>query len=232
MIKKIPNILSITRMVLSVVLIFVAMFKNVWIFIPLYLICGMTDIADGKIARHFKVESKLGEKLDSFGDVMVIVAALVCTLFIFEVEKQWARLIWVGAVILLRLANAIIAKIKFNVFNNIHTYGTKLVGAFAFLLVLVFIIAKEFNYAVIIAGSVFSLIMCAEETALLFVIDEYDVNIKGFLFKDYKKKGQAVQAESAAGAGESLDGSECKCDCGCDCHDGESKESENNENKD
>ncbi|WP_100065913.1 CDP-alcohol phosphatidyltransferase family protein [Miniphocaeibacter massiliensis] len=52
--RKIPNILTSTRIILSSISPTVTVFSKVfWI---LYFICGITDILDGFFARKFKVQ--------------------------------------------------------------------------------------------------------------------------------------------------------------------------------
>ena len=80
MIMKIPNILTIGRII--IVPIFVISF-----FIPgivgdlvpffLFVLASFTDYLDGFLARLYKEESKLGELLDPIADKILVAAALV-----------------------------------------------------------------------------------------------------------------------------------------------------------
>ena len=80
MIMKIPNILTIGRII--IVPIFVISF-----FIPgivgdlvpffLFVLSSFTDYLDGFLARLYKEESKLGELLDPIADKILVAAALV-----------------------------------------------------------------------------------------------------------------------------------------------------------
>ena len=80
MIFKIPNILTIGRII--IVPIFVLTFFLPGFFgdlIPffLFIIASFTDFLDGLLARMFKEESKLGEILDPIADKILVVSALV-----------------------------------------------------------------------------------------------------------------------------------------------------------
>ena len=73
--RYIPNILSLSRIPVSIAMIFVAKHPNV--FIGLYAFAGIVDVFDGVLARRFHWESKLGAKLDSVGDVAFLVCAVL-----------------------------------------------------------------------------------------------------------------------------------------------------------
>ena len=80
MIFKIPNILTIGRII--IVPIFVGTFFLPGFFgdlIPffLFIIASFTDFLDGLLARIFKEESKLGEMLDPIADKILVASALV-----------------------------------------------------------------------------------------------------------------------------------------------------------
>ena len=68
--KRIPDLLSMSRIVLCLPLLIVdAMTIPFWV---IYLIAGLTDILDGFLARRWAVESKLGARLDSLADFVFV----------------------------------------------------------------------------------------------------------------------------------------------------------------
>ena len=80
MIFKIPNILTIGRIL--IVPVFVLTFFLPGFFgdlIPffLFIVASFTDFLDGMLARLFKEESKLGELLDPIADKILVASALV-----------------------------------------------------------------------------------------------------------------------------------------------------------
>jgi len=82
LVKYIPNALSILRIVLSACLLLLAKPEQRWLFVAVYLIIGLTDVYDGKIARRYNVVSALGSKLDAWGDSMLFGAGFVCLFFL------------------------------------------------------------------------------------------------------------------------------------------------------
>ena len=101
--KRIPDLLSMSRIVLCLPLLIVdAMTIPFWV---IYLIAGLTDILDGFLARRWGVESKFGARLDSLAD-FVFVLVVGYKLF------PWLRLpatLWmmIGLIALIKVANAI-----------------------------------------------------------------------------------------------------------------------------
>mgnify|MGYP001178620876 CR=1 FL=1 len=77
---KIPNILTIGRIILAP--IFIGTFylpgaMGDWIPFFIFLLASFTDFLDGLLARLYKEESKLGELLDPIADKIIIASALV-----------------------------------------------------------------------------------------------------------------------------------------------------------
>ena len=78
--RNVPNILSLGRMV-ATVLIFVLVLVNVpWAYLlatVLFVLGAITDFLDGYLARRFKLVSPLGVFLDLTADKIFVVAILV-----------------------------------------------------------------------------------------------------------------------------------------------------------
>ena len=61
-----PNIISIFRIILAISLLYYT--KNYKVIAIIYLICRIFDNLDGILARKGKMQSKIGDKLDHYGD--------------------------------------------------------------------------------------------------------------------------------------------------------------------
>jgi len=80
MIFKIPNILTIGRIIIVPVFVFTFFLPGFFgDLIPffLFILASFTDFLDGLLARMFKEESKLGEMLDPIADKILVASALV-----------------------------------------------------------------------------------------------------------------------------------------------------------
>ena len=127
--KRIPNILSVSRIVLGLPLLLVeVMTMPFWV---LYVIAGMTDMLDGFLARRWGVESKFGARLDSLAD-FVFVLAVGCKLF------PWLKLpatLWmmIGLIALVKIVNVVSAYVVKSRIEFPHTKANKLAGFLLFI---------------------------------------------------------------------------------------------------
>ena len=77
---KIPNILTIGRIIIVPIFIFTFFLPGFFgDLIPffLFVLASFTDYLDGLLARLFKEESKLGEMLDPIADKILVASALI-----------------------------------------------------------------------------------------------------------------------------------------------------------
>ena len=77
---KIPNILTIGRIILVPILIFTFYLPGAlgdWIPFFIFILASFTDFLDGVLARLYKEESKLGELLDPIADKIIVASALI-----------------------------------------------------------------------------------------------------------------------------------------------------------
>tara|TARA_B100000212_G_C27357817_1_gene526687 strand:+ start:1241 stop:1798 length:558 start_codon:yes stop_codon:yes gene_type:complete len=77
---KIPNILTIGRIILVPILVFVFFLPGPlgdWLTCGIFVLASFTDFVDGFLARLLKQQSRLGEMLDPIADKIIVVTALV-----------------------------------------------------------------------------------------------------------------------------------------------------------
>ena len=80
MLKKIPNILTIGRIIIVpffVIAFYLPGFYGDIIALVLFVIASFTDFLDGMLARMMEQESKLGELLDPIADKIIVATALI-----------------------------------------------------------------------------------------------------------------------------------------------------------
>ncbi len=73
--KHIANIITSSRIVLSLPLIFMPL-TSPW-FYALYLLCGLSDMIDGVVARKTNSASEFGARLDTLSDFVFMTVALI-----------------------------------------------------------------------------------------------------------------------------------------------------------
>ena len=80
MIRKIPNILTIGRIIIVpffVLAFYLPGFYGDLTALILFVVASFTDFLDGMLARMMKEESKLGELMDPIADKIIVAAALI-----------------------------------------------------------------------------------------------------------------------------------------------------------
>lgn len=78
-ILTIPNLLSIVRLLLIPLIIWLYVVKQEYTWaVVIVLISGATDIVDGFIARHFNMVSDFGKILDPVADKLTQAALIIC----------------------------------------------------------------------------------------------------------------------------------------------------------
>lgn len=79
---NLPNKLTITRVILIPVFVFFMMTNYVpyskWIAVSVFIIASLTDLLDGKIARHYNLVTNFGKFMDPLADKLLVCSALIC----------------------------------------------------------------------------------------------------------------------------------------------------------
>lgn len=95
----IPDLLAVSRVVLVPIIMAIAISdleNGLGIACILFVIAALTDFFDGYLARRWKVESVLGEFLDSTADKLLVTGSLLVLIAIDRVS------IWAALIILMR----------------------------------------------------------------------------------------------------------------------------------
>lgn len=172
-IRHVPNMLSVLRMALSLSLLL--FLGNRLLFFIIFLLCGLSDLLDGMIARKTNSQSALGARLDSAGDILFFIVVLDC-IAIWAGRQALALLPYVAAIVLLRFINLAIAGIRFRIFAAIHTYANKAAGILVFISFGVYVLTNAiwaFIPVCIVAG-----LSALEETLILLTSKELDLDSK------------------------------------------------------
>ena len=127
--KAIPNCISVCRIIFSLILFIVKPLSAA--FYAIYIICGLSDMVDGFIARKTGTTSNLGARLDSMGD-MVMVGVLLLVLYPI-INPPIQIVIWTISIGIIRLASMAVALKKYKTFAGLHTYGNKITGIVLFI---------------------------------------------------------------------------------------------------
>ena len=129
--KHLPNILSLLRMVGTVALLLCDVVGTT--FWALYILCGISDIADGWLARKLKCATRTGALLDSMADICFVACCAWKLLPILELP-QWLWL-WAGVIVAIKVVNQVSAVVMYGRCCLPHTLANKVTGFLLFIAV-------------------------------------------------------------------------------------------------
>ena len=185
MLKHVPNILSVCRILLIPVIVISVYLNNYLLALIVFTISSLTDIIDGYIARNFDAITNVGKLLDPLADKLTqlsMVASLV-----------WAKVIsgWILAVLLIKEL-IMIAGAAFLYGKSVVVYSRwygKLATVLLYLSIVVSLLCKQFNIVsgmfITISNSLYIITLCVTVFALLMyvqalhnkgLIDKSDLN--------------------------------------------------------
>jgi len=175
---SVPNMLSMTRLVLVPVLIGLAVNAKAQAFLLVLAVSLLSDVFDGYLARKLNQITDLGAKLDSWGDVLTYGAMILGLYWIWP--EVFAEQLWfVVAATLSFIVPVAYAFNKFGEYPSYHTLGAKtaavlMAPAFYSLILLDW---DLFFQAVII----FHIVVAFEEMAITSVLDRPRTDVLSIL---------------------------------------------------
>ena len=126
----VANSITVSRMLFSLALLVLP--SRSLPFAVLYLLCGVTDVMDGFVARKLHTESEKGAMLDSIADLIFAVVYAVKILPILKIPL-WIW-IWTAIIAVTKIICIVIASKKVHRLEIEHSLGNKLTGLLLFLL--------------------------------------------------------------------------------------------------
>ena len=126
--KSLPNALSALRFLGAVCLLFFGVESCAfWV---IYFVCGLSDMADGYLARKLGCESKTGAMLDSLADL----AFVICCCFKLIPALAFPKWLWIwgGVIVATKIINQISALVMHKKCIFPHTIANKVTGVLLF----------------------------------------------------------------------------------------------------
>lgn len=149
MTKHIANVLTACRIFGSILLLFFPAFSSV--FYITYILCGISDMIDGSIARKTNSTSRFGSQLDTIADLIFVAVSLFKLLPAIHIP-QWVW-IWGGMIAVIKISNIILGYVSKKQFVSLHTIMNKVTGLLLFLLPLTITFA-ELQYIAVAVCSI------------------------------------------------------------------------------
>ncbi len=175
--KYIPNIITVIRIILSIIILTTIPLTT--LFLILYVLCGLSDILDGYIARKTKSTSKLGANLDGLAD-FIFIAVILYSIIPVIVFPTWS-LILMGFIVIIRLLSQIVGWIRFKQLAFLHTYLNKATGLTLFISPLLLIVL-DINITLIILLTI-ATFSAMEDLYLNLREKKLNLNKRGIFFK-------------------------------------------------
>ena len=124
------NSITGIRILCSIAILFCPVFSMA--FYSLYIAAGLTDIADGWVARKTNTVSELGSKLDTIADFIFVVVCLFKLVPVLDIPT-WLY-VWIGAIALIKIINIVSGYIVQKQFVAVHSVMNKVTGVLLFVL--------------------------------------------------------------------------------------------------
>ena len=144
--KNIANYISISRIIMSILLLIT---KTLTIpFVIIYVYCGVSDMADGYIARKSNSTSEFGKRMDSIADIIFVIISLIKILPVLDLSN--IIIIWVIIIAFIKICNIICAYIYYKKLVLPHTIANKITGFILFIAPLILVNVNLIIFEIII----------------------------------------------------------------------------------
>ena len=124
------NAISMIRITASIALLFCRAFSPA--FYVFYIAAGLSDMLDGFVARKTDTASKLGARLDTIADFVLVIVCLIKLLPVLSVPAWLYG--WIGIIALIKVVNIISGFAVQKRFMAVHSVMNKATGVLLFLL--------------------------------------------------------------------------------------------------
>lgn len=183
---RIINFITLYRIITFPILIFLVSTHHFNLFKWLLLASFSTDAIDGFLARRYKATSILGAKLDSIGDDLTVLAAVV-GMFVahfYFVEKELTLIVILLGLFFVQL---IASLVKYKKMSSFHTYLAKTAAVITAVFLLSLFFLDKIVYPLFYASFIITALELVEETIIIFFLPTWKANVKG-LYWVLKKK--------------------------------------------
>ena len=184
MFKNIPNILTVLRFLLIPIILKSIFAGNYLLAFVFFTLSGITDIADGFIARKFNLVSNFGKLMDPLADKLTQISVLAA-LVTFNLIPVWILVIVIFKELIMVLGASFLYGKDVVVYSK--WYG-KLATVLFYLAIVISLITSQFNitvfwegftliiYCIAIVATVSSLVMYVKCLYQNGFIDKNDLN--------------------------------------------------------
>lgn len=189
MLKNIPNILTVIRFLLIPVIVFYIFTGNYILAFVFFIVSGITDIADGFIARKYNLISNFGKLMDPLADKLTQIATLTSLVFINIIP------IWILLIVLLK-EFIMICGASFLYGKDVVVYSRwygKLATVLFYIAIVVSLLLKQFELSGVWQElDILLYVLALITTIFAFIMYVKSLYNKGFIDKQDLKKEVTV----------------------------------------
>ena len=175
--RLIPNTISISRLLATPFLLATVLWHRLYEFKWLLLVCFLSDILDGAIARIFRLRSQLGAFLDSTADLLVLFIAMT-GIVVFQKTFLTAHYVPLIFVFSLHLAEVSAALLRYGRISSFHTILNR-IAAYAQGIFIMSLFLWGYRGWLFDATIFLMVLACTEEFVLLFLLTRWRSDVRG-----------------------------------------------------
>jgi len=180
------NGVTLYRIIAAPFLLVLLFAKQYDIFKWLLGVSFFTDLIDGYLARKYKVTSILGTKLDSIGDDLTVLVAMIA-LFVLKLAFIKQQIITFIILLVLFLVQITYALIRYGKITSFHTYLAKTAALLQGVFLLLVFFTDEPNLILFYAAAIVTILELTEEIILVSLLQQWKANVKGIYWVLKKK---------------------------------------------
>ena len=187
--SQVPNVISGCRLAATPVLLWFALGGHLDAFTWLLLACLLSDIADGLIARAFKLESTFGSFLDSTADNLVTLTGVVGVV-VYQWDFVAGHLPALSLLVGCNLAESAAGLLKYGRLTSFHCYSMR---AAAYAQGIFFMGLFLWGYTAWLFQVMFTLTCAAylENFLLLAILPKWSHDVRGLYWVLKARRGLA-----------------------------------------
>jgi len=182
------NAITIYRIVAAGGLVYLIFIGREDIFKWLLAVSFFTDMIDGFLARRYRAVSVLGSKIDSIGDDLTILAAIIGVV-VLKPGFIIGQLPVVIALLVLYASQTIMALIRYGKLSSFHTYLAKGAALLQGVFLILFFFLPRYPLTLFYIAAAVTMLDLVEEIILVILLPKWETDVKG-LYWINKRRGR------------------------------------------
>lgn len=138
----------------------------------------LTDAVDGYLARKYKVISRAGAVLDSIGDDLTVLVAII-GLFVFDPAFFRSEIVPIISLTFLYCFQLTAALVKYGRPTSFHTWFAKAAAVLQGIFLILYFFLPSMPQALFMLTVVTTGVDLIEETVMIFLLPDWQADIKG-----------------------------------------------------